>query len=110
MVLARPRTCALKRHWSTKLSAEERPEIVTLAHLAVGRNRRAAGSDPVTAIRRICPGFAITELPDNVRRWRESAPLLPGRHRGSVGICASGGGIRSAIVVLGALQQFGSSN
>jgi hypothetical protein len=38
------------------------------------------------------------------QRWRDAAPLLPGRTRGELGICASGGGIRSATVTLGALQ------
>lgn len=37
-------------------------------------------------------------------RWRTRALQLPGRDAAEVGICASGGGIRSASVVLGALQ------
>lgn len=37
-------------------------------------------------------------------RWRTRALQLPGREAAEVGICASGGGIRSASVVLGALQ------
>ncbi|MEV7520425.1 hypothetical protein [Streptomyces sp. NPDC091371] len=37
-------------------------------------------------------------------RWHTRALQLPGRDPAEVGICASGGGIRSASVVLGALQ------
>ncbi|MCX5302069.1 hypothetical protein OG304_01180 [Streptomyces sp. NBC_00160] len=37
-------------------------------------------------------------------RWHTRALQLPGREPAEVGICASGGGIRSASVVLGALQ------
>ncbi|GGS07845.1 hypothetical protein GCM10010252_53470 [Streptomyces aureoverticillatus] len=37
-------------------------------------------------------------------RWRTRALPLPGREAAAVGICVSGGGIRSASVTLGALQ------
>jgi hypothetical protein len=37
-------------------------------------------------------------------RWRSRAVRLPGREAAPVGICVSGGGIRSASVTLGALQ------
>ncbi|MEN8655062.1 hypothetical protein ABCR94_31880 [Streptomyces sp. 21So2-11] len=37
-------------------------------------------------------------------RWRTRAMPLPGREAAAVGICVSGGGIRSASVTLGALQ------
>lgn len=37
-------------------------------------------------------------------RWRTRALQLPGRESAEVGICVSGGGIRSASVTLGALQ------
>lgn len=39
-------------------------------------------------------------------RWKTAAELPPGRDPGRVGICVSGGGIRSACVTLGALQEF----
>ncbi|MGW0363099.1 hypothetical protein [Streptomyces sp. NPDC002990] len=38
------------------------------------------------------------------RRWRARSLPLPGREAAEVGICVSGGGIRSASVTLGALQ------
>lgn len=45
------------------------------------------------------------EPPDSAReRWRTRALRLPGREPAEVGICVSGGGIRSASVTLGALQ------
>jgi hypothetical protein len=37
-------------------------------------------------------------------RWAAAGALPPGRPPGRIGICASGGGIRSACVTLGALQ------
>jgi hypothetical protein len=37
-------------------------------------------------------------------RWRNAGRVPPGRPPAAVGICASGGGIRSASVTLGALQ------
>jgi hypothetical protein len=37
-------------------------------------------------------------------RWRNASRLPPGRTAAGVGICASGGGIRSGCVTLGALQ------
>jgi hypothetical protein len=42
---------------------------------------------------------------EDSRRWRNAAGQLPGRDRGNVGICLSGGGVRSAAIALGALQQ-----
>ncbi|MFD9412928.1 hypothetical protein ACFWBN_38815 [Streptomyces sp. NPDC059989] len=38
------------------------------------------------------------------RRWRSRSLPLPGREAAEIGICVSGGGIRSASVTLGALQ------
>ncbi|GAA3029130.1 hypothetical protein GCM10020000_02130 [Streptomyces olivoverticillatus] len=38
-------------------------------------------------------------------RWRNGSRVPPGREPGALGICASGGGIRSACVTLGALQS-----
>ncbi|MWA09340.1 patatin-like phospholipase family protein [Streptomyces sp. BA2] len=48
----------------------------------------------------------LPEKPDGSAksRWRTRALLLPGREAAEVGICVSGGGIRSASVTLGALQ------
>ena len=42
-------------------------------------------------------------------RWAAAAALPPGRPPGRMGICASGGGIRSACVTLGALQALRES-
>ncbi|MQS15043.1 hypothetical protein F7Q99_22950 [Streptomyces kaniharaensis] len=38
-------------------------------------------------------------------RWRDGARVPPGREPAELGFCASGGGIRSACVTLGALQS-----
>ena len=46
-----------------------------------------------------------TDLPGEAQaRWRNAGRVPPGRPPAEVGICASGGGIRSASVTLGALQ------
>ncbi|MFE9631206.1 hypothetical protein [Streptomyces sp. NPDC006463] len=52
------------------------------------------------------PDPAVTAAPsDSVKeRWRTRALQLPGRKPAEVGICVSGGGIRSASITLGALQ------
>ncbi|WP_328927982.1 hypothetical protein OG429_27895 [Streptomyces sp. NBC_00190] len=52
------------------------------------------------------PDPAVTaEPPDSAKeRWRTRALQLPGRKPAEVGICVSGGGIRSASVTLGGLQ------
>ena len=69
-----------------QLYSEQRPDAD-----AVREGAAAGGGGP----RR--PGPA----PD---RWRNAGRVPPGREPAAVGICASGGGIRSASVTLGALQ------
>ncbi|WP_414170235.1 hypothetical protein ACMATS_34850 [Streptoverticillium reticulum] len=41
-------------------------------------------------------------------RWQNGSRVPPGREQGGLGFCVSGGGIRSACVVLGALQALRS--
>ncbi|MFH8380550.1 hypothetical protein ACH4E7_06360 [Kitasatospora sp. NPDC018058] len=50
-------------------------------------------------------GGQPSEEPPGARtHWREAARVPPGREPAELGFCASGGGIRSACVTLGALQ------
>ncbi|WP_051709510.1 hypothetical protein [Streptomyces sp. NRRL S-350] len=48
------------------------------------------------------PGAA--PAPERHAHWRDASRVPPGREPGGLGFCASGGGIRSACVTLGALQ------
>ncbi|MFJ4778764.1 hypothetical protein [Streptomyces sp. NPDC088762] len=50
------------------------------------------------------PSAPAAPLDSARERWRTRALELPGREAAEVGICVSGGGIRSASVTLGALQ------
>ncbi|MFD0349959.1 hypothetical protein ACFQ0M_35895 [Kitasatospora aburaviensis] len=50
------------------------------------------------------PGRRTHRPLDHQARWRNGALVPPGREHAALGFCASGGGIRSACVTLGALQ------
>ncbi|MCX5375472.1 hypothetical protein [Streptomyces sp. NBC_00091] len=64
-----------------------------------------AAPHAITAVAEWANPSVTAEPPDSVKeRWRTRALELPGRKPAEVGICVSGGGIRSASVTLGALQ------
>ncbi|MEU9299895.1 hypothetical protein [Streptomyces sp. NPDC048269] len=74
---------------------EDDPDIITPPAAPHAMTPVSEWSDPSVS----------AEPPDSVReRWRTRALELPGRKAAEVGICVSGGGIRSASVTLGALQ------
>jgi hypothetical protein len=55
--------------------------------------------------RRRWPGTACGDPPrSREARWENGSRVPPGREKGGLGFCVSGGGIRSACVTLGALQ------
>ncbi|MER5730470.1 hypothetical protein ABT084_19405 [Streptomyces sp. NPDC002138] len=92
----------------------EEPARVQHAHRLADGSERWADPDiiaaPVaphasTAVREWSDPALPEAPPDSSRaRWRTRAYQPPGREPASVGVCVSGGGIRSAAVTLGALQ------
>jgi hypothetical protein len=73
------------------------PDVQQELYTEAGRDRAAE----VAA----AGGHARPDLPGAAQaRWRNAGRVPPGRPPAEVGICASGGGIRSASVTLGALQ------
>ena len=61
--------------------------------------------DPASAAGAARAAGRTTGAPGAASRWAAASALPPGRDPARVGICASGGGIRSACVTLGALQS-----
>ncbi|WP_405365044.1 hypothetical protein [Kitasatospora sp. NBC_00039] len=51
------------------------------------------------------PGRRAGPPLDHRARWRNGAVVPPGREHARLGFCVSGGGIRSACITLGALQE-----
>src|SRR5829696_2835494 len=92
------------------------PEIVRAGELDPGTTQRPdiilppAVADSSTAARAAraaatVGGHPDADLPGPAQaRWHNAGRVPPGRPPAEVGICASGGGIRSASVTLGALQ------
>jgi hypothetical protein len=83
------------------LNSWRRPSTVDIAKAipppalaAEGDGQAADGAAPDGRRRRVAADA----------RWLAAGARPPGRHPAEVGICASGGGIRSACVTLGALQ------
>ena len=64
-----------------------------------------AGRDRAAEVAATDDAHPDPDLPGQAQaRWRNAGRVPPGRPPAEVGICASGGGIRSASVTLGALQ------
>ncbi|MGW3231655.1 hypothetical protein [Kitasatospora sp. NPDC001095] len=66
---------------------------------------RHAAPPPADAAPGACATPDAREAPVRHAHWRDAARVPPGREPAELGFCASGGGIRSACVALGALQS-----
>ncbi|MFI5982760.1 hypothetical protein ACIBEA_18005 [Streptomyces sp. NPDC051555] len=92
----------------------DKPARVQEAHRLADGSERWADPDVIaapvaphatTAVRDWAGSAAAAAPRDSaLARWRTRAYQPPGREPAAVGICVSGGGIRSAAVTLGALQ------
>lgn len=93
----RPLGEGLKTAAGSSDAAAEPPDVIRPWSNAVSR-RSVWPETPVSHEE------AETRPADAAARWRYASHLPPTRKPGGVGICVSGGGIRSACVTLGALQ------
>nr|BFD94434.1 hypothetical protein KitaXyl93_57940 [Kitasatospora sp. Xyl93] len=83
---------ALVPPWPTATRHDASPTAATAPH---AHDRPGAPDTPDQA----------PDAPVRHARWRDAARVPPGREPAELGFCASGGGIRSACVTLGALQS-----
>ncbi|MFF2541909.1 hypothetical protein ACFVUY_05040 [Kitasatospora sp. NPDC058063] len=94
----RPARAGAKAHGT---DSPERPALIPPWPTATRHGAPPAAAAPPDA--HGPPGARDT--PVRHARWRDAARVPPGREPAELGFCASGGGIRSACVTLGALQS-----
>ena len=80
------------------------PDVQARLYTAEGREAAADAAAEVAADDAAAPAGPGPDATRPLARWRNGGRVPPGRPPAEVGICASGGGIRSASVTLGALQ------
>lgn len=94
----RPARASAKAHGT---DSPERPALIPPWPIATRH-----GAPPAAAASPDAHGPpGARDTPVRHARWRDAARVPPGREPAELGFCASGGGIRSACVTLGALQS-----